>query len=194
MAITGLLLFLFLLSHAAGNATFYLGSSHFQKYADQLHSHPIIVALFSGTLFVIFLLHVITGMILFFQNSKNRYFRYHVSKRVVKNSLASKTMGYSGILILFFILCHVWGFTLNKGEVAISELVSTTLNQPVIALFYLTSFFVLAIHLSHGFFSMIQTFGLNHPRYSQLIDRFSLYIPLLFLVLFGGIPLILLLN
>ncbi len=194
MATTGLLLLLFLFSHAAGNATFYLSSSDFQNYADLLHSHPIIVGVFSITVFFLFLLHVMTGIILFLQNSKNKLSRYQVSKRVVKNSFAAKTMGYTGIFILIFVLSHVWTFTINKGDLFVSELVAATLSHPLYGIFYLISFLVLAIHLSHGFFSMLQTFGINHPRYNKMINQFSYGIPIFFLLLFGGIPLILLIN
>ena len=55
------------------------------------------------------------------------------------------------------------------------------------ALFYILAFVALTIHLSHGFWSMLQTFGVNHPRYNELIARLSLIIPLFFLLIFGGI-------
>ncbi len=194
MATTGLLLVLFLFSHAAGNATLYLSPANFQEYADILHSHPIIVAFFSISLLILFSLHVITGTILFIENSKNKFSRYKVSKRVVKNSFASKTMGYSGLFILVFILLHVWTFTISKADTAISELVFIKLSQPAYWIFYLVSFVILAVHLSHGFFSMLQTFGINHPRYNRMINCFTYIIPLFLLLIFGGIPLIIVLG
>ena len=56
-------------------------------------------------------------------------------------------------------------------------------------LFYIISFVALAIHLSHGFWSMLQTFGINHPRYNYAISKLTLILPLFFLILFAGIPL-----
>jgi len=194
MATTGLLLLLFLCSHAAGNATLYLSSKNFQHYADMLHSHPLIVAFFSLSILVLFLFHVGTGIVLFLENSQNKFSRYKVSKRVVKNSFASQTMIYTGLFILFFVLLHVWTFTLSKGDIAISELVPAKLGQLHNGIFYLISFLVLAIHLSHGFFSMLQTFGVNHPQYNKLIARLSYGIPIFLLLLFGGIPLIFLIG
>jgi len=190
MAASGLLLLLFLVSHAAGNATLYLGPHYFQQYADQLHGHPLIVAVFSIGLLLLFLTHSTTGLILFFQNNQNKISRYTIKKRVVKNSLASRTMGYSGLFILLFVISHVISFTFGKQETPISQLVPETLGALPFGLFYLVSFLVLALHLSHGFFSMLQTFGINHPRYNTWISRFSYGIPLVFLFLFGGIPLI----
>ncbi len=194
MAASGCLLLLFLFSHAAGNATLYLSKEHFQKYADTLHSHPIIVAIFSLAILILFILHVTTGITLFIQNNSAKSSKYQISKRVVKNSFASRTMIYSGVFILLFVLAHVWAFTFNKGDMVISELVGLTLSQLPIGLFYLISFIVLAIHLSHGIFSMLQTFGVNHPRYNQCITRFTYTIACLLLILFGGIPLLFLLN
>ena len=194
MAASGSLLLLFLFSHAAGNATLYLSKQNFQQYADTLHSHPIIVAVFSLSILILFVLHVSTGIILFFQNSSAKSSRYQVSKRVVTNSLASRTMIYSGAFILIFVLIHVWAFTLNKGDMPISQLVDLKLSQFPISFFYLISFVVLAVHLSHGIFSMLQTFGVNHPRYNNFITRFTYGIAVLLLVLFGGIPLLFLLS
>ncbi len=194
MAVSGSLLLLFLFSHAAGNATLYLSKKNFQQYADTLHSHPIIVGVFSISILILFVLHVSTGIILFFQNNSARSSKYQVSKRVVTNSFASRTMIYSGAFVLIFVLIHVWAFTITKGETPISQLVDLKLSQFPIALFYLISFVVLSIHLSHGIFSMLQTFGVNHPRYNDCITRITYVIAVLLFVLFGGIPILFLLS
>ena len=194
MAFTGFLLLLFLFTHAAGNATIYLGFSNFQEYADLLHSHPLFVASFSTTIFVLFLLHGLTGIILFLQNSKDRFCRYKVSKRVVANSFASKTMVYTGLFILLFVIIHVWTLAINRGDLPISDLVFKKLSHPQHGIFYLISFIILSIHLSHGIFSMLQTLGINHPRYNKTIGQLSYGIPIFFLTLFSGIVLLYLLG
>ncbi|MBC8207761.1 MAG: succinate dehydrogenase cytochrome b subunit [Desulfobulbaceae bacterium] len=188
MAATGLCLFFFLVSHAAGNATLFSSSELFQAYADQLHSHPLIVAVFSNSLLLIFLIHVITGLTLFFQNRQARPTRYRVTARAASNTLASGTMIYSGLCILLFIIIHIINFSLgNKGH-QISETVTSLLARPTYSLFYIAAFLFLALHLSHGFWSMLQTFGINHPRYTALIAKLTLIVPLIFLALFGAIP------
>lgn len=189
MGATGLLLFLFLCTHAAGNATIYMSSEVFQSYADELHSHPLIVIVFSLIIFILFVLHVGFGLYLFFENRRDTGSRYVVSTRVVQNSFASKTMPYTGLFILLFVLVHVFGFTFGPDDVKISETVKVMLSGFFYGLFYIVSFVILAIHLSHGFWSMLQTFGINHPRYNGLIARLTFVIPAFFLLLFGGIPL-----
>ncbi len=68
MAATGLLLVLFLFTHVAGNATVFMSSEVFQSYADELHSHPLIVLVFSFSLLLVILAHVVVGLFLFYEN------------------------------------------------------------------------------------------------------------------------------
>lgn len=189
MALSGLMLLLFLCSHAAGNATIYMSKAVFQSYADELHSHPLIVLVFSFGIFLVFLIHISFGLLLFFQNRQTGASRYIVSTRVVTNSLASKTMPYTGLCILLFVLIHVFGFAFGPANEIISETIKRLLGHFFYGLFYLVSFVALALHLSHGFWSMLQTFGVNHPRYNMLIAKLTLIVPLFFLLLFGGIAL-----
>lgn len=191
MAVTGLLLVLFLCTHIFGNATIYLSSKAFQAYADALHSLPILVFLFSMSLLVLFLAHIGVGLYLFYQNREVSKSRYAVEARVVneKNTFAAKTMPYSGLFILLFLLIHVSGFTFAPEDIPISTTVQERLSGFFYSVFYLAAFVVLALHLSHGFWSMLQTFGLNHPRFNCLIGKLTYIIPVFFLIAFGGIPL-----
>jgi succinate dehydrogenase / fumarate reductase cytochrome b subunit len=187
MATTGLLLFLFLCSHVAGNATIFMSSAVFQSYADELHSHPLIVLVFSLSLLVVLLAHIIVGLYLFYENRQVSNSRYAVTTRVVKNSFASATMPYTGLFILVFLFVHIFGFTFSPKDIPISVTVKDLLSNFFYALFYILAFIALTIHLSHGFWSMLQTFGANHPRYNPLISKLTLLIPLFFLLIFGGI-------
>ena len=187
MAATGLLLFLFLCTHVAGNATIFMSSEVFQSYADELHSHPLIVLVFSLSLLGVFLAHIVLGLFLFFENRQVSNSRYEVTTRVVKNSFASSTMPYSGLVILAFLFVHIFGFTFSPKDIQISVTVKELLGNFFYSLFYILAFVALTIHLSHGFWSMLQTFGFNHPRYNTLIARLSLIIPVFFLLIFGGI-------
>jgi succinate dehydrogenase cytochrome b subunit len=189
MAISGSFLTLFLCSHAAGNATLFSSISLFQAYADQLHSHPLIVSVFSKGLTLVFAVHAVTGTLLFLQNRKARSQEYKVKTRAIKNSQASSTMIYSGLFILLFIFIHTWVVSFGdhgKIGITIKELFSSFFAS----IFYIIAFIGLAIHLSHGFWSMLQTLGINHPRYNGLINRLTYIVPLFFLLIFGAIPLL----
>ncbi len=167
MAATGLLLFLFLCTHVAGNATIFMSSEVFQSYADELHSHPLIVLVFSFSLLLVFLAHIVVGLYLFFENRQVSNSGYAVTTRVVKNSFASATMPYTGLFILVFLFVHIFGFTFSPEHMPISVTVKELLGNFFYSLFYILAFVALTIHLSHGFWSMLQTFGVNHPRYND---------------------------
>lgn len=188
MAISGLLLILFLCTHAAGNATIFMSSEVFQSYADELHSHPLIVLVFSLGLLVLFSIHIGYGIYLFLQNRQVSTSRYAVNAKLDKETFASRTMPYSGLIILLFLIIHISGFTFSPEDVLISVTVRELLSGFFYGLFYIICFCALAIHLSHGFWSMLQTFGFNHPRYTALIGRLTYVVPVLFLLIFAGIP------
>jgi len=188
MATSGLLLLSFLAIHAFGNAAIYMGSKYFQIYADTLHGFPVLVLLFGLGLLVVVCAHIGVGILLFIEKRKTAS-RYQVQTRVVENTFASRTMPYTGLIILIFLIIHVFGFNIAKPEdVKISILVQQYMSGFFYSLFYILAFIALAVHLNHGFWSMLQTFGINHPRYNCFISLLTIAVPLLFLVIFGGIP------
>ncbi|MBL4902390.1 succinate dehydrogenase cytochrome b subunit [Desulfocapsa sp. AH-315-G09] len=189
MACSGSFLILFLCSHAAGNATLFHSMPLFQDYADQLHSHPLIISFLSNVLFLVFVIHIVTGVLLFLQNRKARGTGYRVQKRAVKYSQASRTMIFSGFFILLYILIHTYAVSFGDHRI-ISLTISYLFSSPLVILFYITSFIVLAIHITHGFWSMLQTFGVNHPKYNTLIRNLTYIVPVFFLLIFSAISLI----
>lgn len=187
MAGTGCVLILFLCTHAAGNATLFHSLKLFQAYSDQLHSHPLIVGILSKGLFLVFAVHIITGVLLFLQNRRARNQGYKVQKRAVKNSQASSTMIFSGLFILLYLLAHTYAVSFgDHGQIGLT--ISYLFSSFFTIIFYSIAFMVLAIHLSHGFWSMLQTFGINHPKYNKLISRLTYIVPAFFLLIFGAIP------
>lgn len=188
MACSGLLLLSFLAIHAFGNAAIYIGSKYFQIYADALHGFPVLVYIFGLGILIVFIGHIGVGILLFLEKRRTAS-RYNVQSRVVENTFASRTMPYTGLFIFLFLIIHVFGFGIAKPEdIKISMLVKDYLSGFFYSLFYILSFIALAIHLNHGFWSMLQTFGVNHPRYNFLISKLTIIVPVLFLVIFGGIP------
>ena len=195
MAVTGLCLILFLCVHAAGNTTIFVGSEVFQSYAENLHSHPVIVFLFRIGLLCLFIIHIALGISLWLESRKEGKNRYVVNTWVSKNPWAMSTMPYTGLFLLFFILIHVFGFAVAPGhDDKISMVIDSTLSNFFMVLLYLAGFAALFIHLSHGFWSMLQTFGINHPRYNKLIEVATYAVPGFFLCFFSLIALYLLVS
>ncbi len=193
MALTGCCLLLFLCSHAAGNATLFVGIPLFQAYADQLHSHPLIVSVLSKGLTAIFIVHIITGILLTLQNRNAREQKYKIQKRAKtrNNSQAAATMIYSGLFIMLFLILHTSVVSFgDHGK--IGETIQHLFSSFFVSIFYIMAFGALALHLTHGFWSMLQTFGMNHPRYERFITVSTYLVPAFFLLLFSSMPLLIL--
>ena len=69
---------------------------------------------------------------------------------------------------------------------------AVTFANPLWVLLYVVAMVIVAVHISHGFWSMFQTFGINHPRYMPLIMKLGLLVTLVFGIGFGILPIYLL--
>lgn len=189
MAVTGLSFIFFLTAHLAGNLTLYGGKNAFNSYAERLHTlGPIITLIELGLLFLL-ITHVLTGSILFYQNILARPIRYKVYKSAGGRSLGSATMPYSGFIILAFIIFHLVNFHFaDKTNNTISQIMAEAFATPLYIVIYIASMIVLAIHISHAFWSLFQTIGADHPKYTPIIRIAGIVISLIFGLGFGFLP------
>jgi succinate dehydrogenase / fumarate reductase cytochrome b subunit len=213
MSLTGLFLILFLVVHLAGNLQLLAGDNGmaFNVYARFMTTNPLIKAS-SYLLYAFILIHTIQGLLLWRQNRQARGNAAYAVKRTraVNTSAAlSSRMGWLGVIILVFILIHLYQFWLQMklGNVAyvvypevgepvknLYALVTATYANPGFVAFYVFSMAVIGLHLWHGFQSAFQSLGLNHRKYSPAIrfvgKVYSIVIP----ALFALIPLYMYLN
>ncbi|MBD3409658.1 MAG: succinate dehydrogenase [Ignavibacteriales bacterium] len=186
MSLTGLFLCSFLVAHLSGNLTLFNddGGAAFNAYAEFMSSNVIIHIMEIG-LILGFLLHIVDSLIVTVRNWKARPKRYAVSKQSVNSSLASRTMIYSGALVLFFLVVHLQSFTFpfrfTEMDSTIYDVVVAAFHDPVYSGFYVVALILLGFHLNHGFQSAFQTLGLNHKKYTPIIKTlgvlFSIIVP-----------------
>ena len=189
MAMTGLAFSVFLVAHLAGNMTVFAGPDAFNLYAETLKGLGVIVILMEIGLIGLAIIHIFTGMTLFYQNFKARPVRYHVNKSAGGRTIGSATMPYTGILLFFFVIIHLLNFTfVDKTDTTVFTIVSSAFESPVYILFYIASMIVLAVHVSHGLWSAFQTIGANHPKYMQAIWILSIAFALAVGIGFGMLP------
>lgn len=189
MAVTGLSFCGFLGAHLAGNLTLYSGADAFNSYAEHLHSLGPLLTVAELGLLALFVVHVVTGLVLFLQNLKARPERYAVDRSAGGRTLGSRTMPYTGLLILLFIIYHLMNFHfVDKSRTTIYAIVSGTFANPVQMVLYIAAMVVVAVHVSHGFWSLFQTLGANHPKYMPAIKVLGLVFALVVGVGFGFIP------
>jgi succinate dehydrogenase / fumarate reductase cytochrome b subunit len=189
MAATGLAFCGFLAGHLAGNLTIYGGKDAFNAYAAHLHAlGPLVTAAELG-LAVFAVVHIITGLTLFYQNFVARGTRYTVNKRAGGRTIGSSTMPYTGILLLVFVVIHLINFHfVDKSGTTIANIVSRTFENPLWVVFYVLAMAVAAVHVSHGFWSAFQTVGANHKKYMPFIMVFSIIFSLIVGIGFGLLP------
>ena len=189
MAITGLFFCVFLVLHLAGNLTIYMGKDAFNSYAEHLHSLGPLLTLAEWGLLIFAVTHISTGLLLFYQNFKARPTRYVVNKRAGGRTLGSATMPYTGVILLLFVIYHLFNFHfVDKTHTTIFQIVSNAFSQPKYVLIYTFAMIIAAVHVSHGFWSAFQTLGANHPKYTPFLRGLSLVFCLIVGIGFGFIP------
>ena len=180
IALTGLFLFLFLVSHLAGNLLFILGPDAFNHYAHSLISNPLILVA-EGGLVALFLLHIVKTIQMFAANRGARPDRYAASKWAkTKNdqsrkTLSSTTMILTGTITLLFVITHLVTFKFGpyyetaEGIRDLYRLQLAIFSNPGYVAFYLVAMTVIGFHLWHGISSAAQSFGLDSPRWTPRI-------------------------
>jgi len=194
MAASGLLLSLFILIHLLGNSISFAGREAFNSYAEKLHSVGGFIYLFELGLLALFLIHIITGIILYIENLQARPSRYSVNSSEGGRSLGSLTMPYTGAIILIFIIVHLINFHFTDKSMLVADLVRELLSKPELAFFYIISFIALALHLSHGAWSLFQSIGFNHEKYNRILMKGALAFSILVGTVFILIPVLALIS
>ena len=189
MAVTGLGFCVFLAAHLAGNLTLYAGKDAFNSYAEHLHSlGPFLTLAELGLLFFA-VLHVSTGLTLFYQNFKARPVRYSVNKSAGGRTIGSATMPYTGVALLLFVIFHLFNFHfVDKTNTTIYQIVSSSFAKPGYVFIYIVAMIIAAIHVSHGFWSAFQTIGANHPKYMPYVKGAGIVFSLAVGIGFGFLP------
>lgn len=191
MALTGLAFVGFLAAHLAGNLTIYAGKAAFNGYAEKLQALGPFLYLFRTGLIAFAMVHILTGLILFLQNRKARPVGYRTHASAGGRTLSSRTMPYTGLIILSFVIFHLFHFTfVDKTSTTIFDLVTAAFNQPVWVALYAALMAVVALHVRHGFWSAFQTIGANHPKYMPAISLLSIAAGLAVGVGFGLLPIV----
>ncbi len=185
MSLTGLFLIVFLLVHLTGNLQLLMddGGRQFNLYAKFMTTNPLIKFTSYG-LYAFILLHAIQGILLWLKNKAAKGSSYAVNNTRATNTVAgfAKNMGWLGIIILVFLLIHMYQFWLQMklGHLPMVEYdgvqvknlyapVTETFSNIGFVVFYVLSMVVIAFHLWHGFQSSFQTLGLNHKKYTPFI-------------------------
>lgn len=181
-ALTGLALLGFVLGHLAGNLQMFAGPETFNAYAHWIKSKPGMLWGARLGLLAVLAVHMGVSVRLTLANRRARPVPYGFDATIAATP-ASRTMIWSGLAILAFVAYHLLHFTLGKVQPeyfhrtdalghpdAYTMVVLGFGHLPIVAV-YAIGMYALAMHLSHAIQSVLQTFGLNHPRYTPCVRR-----------------------
>ncbi len=192
MAITGIGLSIFLVLHLAGNLFIFSGPNEFNGYAAILEHNPLLIPA-EIVLLGIFLVHLIMAIKLTGENNAARPIDYQHRKTMGESTLASRTMIYSGVIILVFVILHVYAFKFGEKKVAgkleLWELVIKTFQNPLVVVWYVLAMILLGFHLSHGLASSLQSMGAIKPDWRHRSRRIGAVIGWIIALGFASMPL-----
>ena len=186
MAFTGVILFGYVVAHLLGNLQIYIpptgGEYQINHYAGFLHNPANAGLLWGARLFLLAAvgMHILASLQLTKLKSDARPIAY-VKKDDPSASYASRTMMWSGPIIAAFIVFHILHLTAGAVGPAAVELgpnapdvhanVVAGFSNPVISGFYILAMILLCTHLYHGLWSMFQSLGFSHPRYTPILKK-----------------------
>lgn len=180
MAVSGLLLLLFVLQHLVGNLKAFGGQDAFNSYAEFMQALGVIKWGARFGLLGLIALHIVVAFKLRARNAAARPNRY-----AVQHSQAStwygRTMLVSGLVVLAYLTYHIAHFTLEvvnyqhlvdaAGRRDIYTNFVRSLSNPLIGGFYVIGNVALAFHLGHGASSMLRTLGLSQGRFRPALEK-----------------------
>ena len=182
MAVTGVILFGYVLGHLIGNLQIYApDGQQINHYAHFLHSHGLLLWVVRCGLLAAVGLHITASVQLWLLKRAARPESY-VKKDDLPASYAARTMIWSGPIIAAFVIFHVLHLTVGSvlplatlpdGDMDVRTNVITGFQHPAVAIFYIIAMALLCMHLYHGLWSMFQSLGVNHPRYTPMIKKFA---------------------
>jgi succinate dehydrogenase / fumarate reductase cytochrome b subunit len=173
MAVSGIVLFGFVIGHLIGNLNLYSGPDAMNGYAAELRTFPALLWTARVVLLLAVVAHIASSLQLGFRNADARPVRYH-KKLDLATTYAAKSMYLSGPILLLFIVYHLLHLTFGVtpgyefDPANVYDNVVLGFQRWYVSLAYVVANMFLGIHLFHGVWSMLQTLGIQHPRYDHL--------------------------
>jgi succinate dehydrogenase / fumarate reductase cytochrome b subunit len=202
MAVTGLVLVGFVVAHMVGNLKIFLGAEAIDDYAVFLRTMgepmvPYSVLLWAVRIVLLacVVLHITAAVQLTRMNWAARPQGYD-TKQSIATTYAARTMRWSGVILVLFIVYHLLHLTAGAvgfqpgafRDLSVYGNVVAGFSVWYVSLFYIVAMACLCLHLDHGIWSMLQTFGWNNARTTWALQTLSRGVALVVFVGFISVP------
>lgn len=178
MALSGLLLFAYVLAHLLGNLQIYKGGDAIDAYARFLHSSTGLLWAARVVLAVAVSAHAVAGVQLWLLRRAARPVQYRARENI-QATAASRTMLVTGLTLAAFVVYHVLDLTVGLAHVGPfvdlvpSANVVTGFSHACTSSLYVVAMIALGFHLWHGVYAAFGSLGLTHPRYTDGVKRLA---------------------
>jgi len=203
MAVTGAIMIAFVLAHMLGNLKIFAGPDEINAYSRALRTVGQPELGYSDALWMVRIvlltavtLHIVAAVQLTRLSWNARPVTYE-NRRSVETTWAAKTMRWGGLLLALFIVFHILHFTVGAVGFAPGQYHDLHVYQNVVAgfsvwpvaVFYIIAMAALCLHLDHGIWSFLQTFGWSTSRNVAALRVISRIIALVVFAGFVAVPL-----
>jgi succinate dehydrogenase cytochrome b subunit len=200
MAVTGAILFLFVIGHLLGNLQVFEGPAKLNAYGAFLHSIGEVLWPVRIILLLAVALHIIATVQLALRKKRARPIGYS-RKQAIASSYASRTMYWSGPIVFAFIIFHLLHLTAGYVHPGAAYIEGDVYHNVVsgfqvwwVSLSYIVAICLLGLHLRHGLWSMFQTVGIHQPQHTARLKKAAMVIAVLIVLGYISIPISVLLG
>ncbi len=184
MAVSGIVMLLYLIAHVVGNLKVFAGRESFNSYSEWIRTvgEPAVpgytvLTIVRVVLIVAVVAHFWAAVSLWRQAKRARPDRY-VTKKAVAQSYASRTMRWGGVIVLLFIVWHFLDLTTGTvnpdGDATPYDRLVASFSNPFSTAFYVLALVLLGMHLRHGIWSATQTLGQSNRRRERTVNAFAI--------------------
>lgn len=178
MAVSGIILMGYVFAHMVGNLKLYLGAEQMNHYAEFLRTLLEPIFPYSGALWLMRLvllaaviLHIHASYSLTMMNRRARPVRYQSKRDYIAADFAARTMRWTGVIVLLFIVFHLLDLTFGPANPDFQagkpyENTVASFQRVWVSLFYILANLALGVHLYHGAWSLFQSMGWNRRRFN----------------------------
>ncbi len=183
MAVTGVVLIGFVIGHMLGNLKMYLGAAtngryeidHYGEFLREMGApilpHGVLLWIVRLVLIASFAAHMHAAYALTMVNRRARVVSYQSKRDYVAANWASRSMRYTGIIVILFVFWHLadltWGLTSDRFQHGdVYNNLDATLSRWWVALLYIVANLALGVHLFHGVWSLFQSLGFSNPKFN----------------------------
>ncbi|MCU0516410.1 MAG: succinate dehydrogenase cytochrome b subunit [Oscillatoria sp. Prado101] len=205
LALSGLLLFTFLIFHLIGNLLIFNENwNAINIYARKLEGFGPLLWGIELVLLTIFVIHIVYAIVTSISNSRSRnqsYYKIKSAGKPSQKSIFSTSAIWTGLLLFLFTVLHLKTFKFGPGIMEgylaeiqgqsirdLHRLIVEVFQKPWYVIGYVAAMIPLGMHLRHGFSSAFQSLGVNSRKYEGLLDRLGIFIAVLISGGFAVIP------